>query len=536
MYIGTELWKDIIPEKMVEKTLSNGRKIETFPDLPATMYAALENSEKRFPDKYALVDDLDRKFTYSQLKAEVDQFAACLKHRFGIRKGDHVAIMVFSTNEYVVAFLALIKIGAVAVILPTKFKEQEIHFLSERADLKCVICDQKYEAWFKEYREKGVLLISTFSGSKKFSFDILKMEESWPQETAEGNYEDVAVMMFTSGTTSLSKGVMLTNYNFMHAAGAYRSIFRVTDQDVTVIPVPIYTISALSAVLGTFLLAGGTIYLQRIFHADQILSCVQDHQITYMHAAPTICSFLLNEREKFPVLPSLKRIVCGGSRMQKQKIEQLHDWLPACEFHNVYGMTETTSPGTIQPENAVEGSNIVSAGLPIPGLIYKVVDDDQNELPPGRAGEIMVSGACIMDGYYKLDTSLYQEGWLDTGDVGYFTDEGYCYLLDRKKDMINRGGEKLTSMDVEDQLYQIDGISEAVVVGIPDEVYGEVPAALVKLEKGAQWDEKGIQQYLRCRMAKYKIPTRIVFTNQIPLTPNGKEDKKAIRKLLTSNT
>lgn len=536
MYIGTELWKDIIPEKMVKKTLSSGREIETFANLPNTMYEALENSEKRFPDKYALIDDLGRKFTYSQLKSEVDRFAACLKHRYGIQKKDHVAIMAYSTNEYVTALLALIKIGAVAVILPTKFKEQEIHSLAERSDLKCVICDRKYEPWFKEYRDKGVLMISVSSDSETFSFDTSKTDEEWPQEAAEGKYEDVSVMMFTSGTTSLSKGVLLTNYNFMHAAGAYRSIFHVTEKDVTVIPVPIYTITALSAVLGTFLYAGGTIYLQRIFHADKVLSCIRDHQITYMHAAPTVCNFLLEEKEKFPELPSLKRIVCGGSRMQKQKIEQLHDWLPGCEYHNVYGMTETTSPGTIQPENAVEGTNIASAGIPIPGLIYKVVDDDQNELPSGQTGEIMVSGACIMEGYYKLDTPLYQNGWLDTGDVGYFTEEGYCYLMDRKKDMINRGGEKLTSMDVEDQLYQIDGISEAVVVGIPDEMYGEVPAALVKLQKGAQWDEKGIQQYLKNRLAKYKIPTRIVFTDKIPLTPNGKEDKKTIRKILAQTT
>lgn len=536
MYIGTELWKTIIPEKMEKKTLSNGRIIETFPNLPHTMYESLVNSEKRFPDKYALIDDLNRKFTYSQLKKEVDQFASCLKHRFEIRKKDHVALMAYSTNEYVVSFLALIKIGAVAVILPTKFKEQEIRALADRSDLKCIICDKKYESWFKDYQEQGVKMICVSSDRERFSFDQLEIEGEDPQEKSEGGYEDISVMMFTSGTTSLSKGVLLTNYNFMHAAGVYQSIFHVTDQDVTVIPVPIYTITALSAVLGTFLYAGGTIYLQRIFHAEQVLSCVKENHITYMHAAPTVCNFLLDMKERFPKLPSLKRMVCGGSRMQKKKIEELHDWLPACEFHNVYGMTETTSPGTIQPENAVEGTNVASAGIPIPGLIYKVVDENQQELPSGQTGEILVSGSCIMEGYYKLDTPLYQNGWLDTGDVGYFTEEGYCYLMDRKKDMINRGGEKLTSRDVEDQLYQIEGISEAVVVGIPDELYGEVPAALVKLEKGAQWDEKGIREYLKNRIAKYKIPTKIVFTDRIPLTPNGKEDKKEIRRILTRNT
>ncbi len=528
MFTGTELWKDRVPVKMVTKTLKSGRVIETYPDLPENMYESLSDSAKRHPEKDALIDDLGRKFTYSELERKVDQFASCLKHRFGVQKGDHVAIMAYSTNEYVVMFLAVIKLGAVAVILPSKFKEQEIHSLVERADVKYIFCDKQFEAWFESYRDKGITLTSYQPTSTAFAFDALTKENA-PEEAGEGTYEDVSVMMFTSGTTSLSKGVLLTNYNFMHAAAVYRSTFQVTDQDSTVISVPIYTITGLSAVLGTFLYAGGTIYLQRIFHADQVLKCIRDHELTYIHAAPTICNFLLEEREHFPDLPTLRYIVCGGSRMKKEKIRKLHDWLPNCEFHNVYGMTETTSPGTIFPENPVDSKEIESTGIPIPGLVYKVVDEEQRELPAGQTGEIMVSGACIMEGYYKLDTPSYQNGWLNTGDVGYFTEDGYCYILNRKKDMINRGGEKLTSSDVEDQLYQMDGIEDAVVVGIPDETYGEIPAALIKLEKGAQWDEKGIQEYLRNKIAKYKIPGKIRFVDSIPMTPNGKIDKKLIR-------
>lgn len=531
MYNGTQLWKDRLSLSMVKKTLKNGREIETFAGLPKTLYEALEDSAKRDPGKCALADDLGRKLTYGELKEEVDQLAGCLKYRFQVKKGDQVALMAYSSCEYVTAFLAIIKLGAIAVILPTKFKEQEIHSLVERSDLKCLICDQKYEAWFEEEVRKGVALVRIALSEEAFAFDVYKKEGGYPVDPPEGGYEDVAVMMFTSGTTSQSKGVMLTNYNFMHAGKVYQTIFHVTSQDATVIPVPVYTITALSAVIGMFIYTGGTIHLQRTFRAAQVLACIRDHQLTYMHAAPTVCTFLLEEKENFPKLPSLKRIVCGGSRMPGRTIQKLHDWLPDCEYHNVYGMTETTSPGTIQPDNAVDSKEMESNGLPVPGLVYQVIDDEGKEVPSGQPGEILVSGACIMEGYYQLDTPLYQNGWLDTGDVGYFTEDGYCYILDRKKDMINRGGEKLTSMDVEDQLYQMEGIAEAVVVGIPDETYGEVPAAMVKLEKGAAWDEAGIRQYLRSRLAKYKIPTRILFVEKIPLTPNGKVDKKRIRTM-----
>lgn len=410
MYSGKDLWGSRISFELVARTLADGRVIETFPDLPEHIYGALVDSARNYPDKYALVDDLGRRFTYAGLLEKTDQFAACLKRRFGVRKGDHVALLAFSTSEYVVALLALVKLGAVVVILPTKFKEQEIRSLAAQADLDCVICDRKYASWFETDCWDGRTVISYQPDSESFAFDAFTAETPVFPENAEGGYEDVSVMMFTSGTTSLSKGVLLTNYNFMHAAAVYRIIFHVTAEDSTVVCVPIYTITGLSAVLGTFLCAGGTIYLQRRFRASQVLRCIRDYKLTYLHAAPTVCNFLLDEKENFPALPSLRYIVCGGSRMKKEKIIKLHDWLPDCEFHNVYGMTETTSPGTIFPGNPVNSKDIESTGIPVPGLIYKVVDEDKKELLPGQVGEIMVSGACIMAGYYKINMPLYQNG------------------------------------------------------------------------------------------------------------------------------
>ena len=534
MYIGMEFWKDRLPEGLIRRTLSDGRTIETFPDMPSGQYAFLEQTSRRTPAHKALVDDLGRELTFAQLKEKTDAFADYLESGLHLNRGSHVGLMAYSTVEYVTAFLAINRIGAVAVIFPTKFKENEIRSLAERAHLDCVICDRRYEDWFDTYREAGVPLVSYTPGEGSFALDAFCGSVKRPVETGSyaGHYEDVCAMLFTSGTTSKSKGVLLTNYNFVHAAGVYRFAFDITENDRTVIPVPIYTITALSAVIGTFLLVGGTIWLQRRFNASEVLSCIRDNDLTYMHAAPTVCSLLLEKKDEFLKLPSLKRIVCGGSRMPAEKIRKLHEWLPDCEYHNVYGMTETTSPGTIQKEDAVRCEEMASEGFPVPGLTYKVVGEDGKELPPGEIGEICVSGSCIMKGYYQLDTDDYRDGWLKTGDMGYFTEKGYCYVVDRKKDMINRGGEKMTSYDVEEELYAMDGILEAVVVGIPDELYGEVPAALVKASPDCQWDEAGIRTYLRDRIAKYKIPVKVVFSNEIPLSSGGKPDRKKIRQLL----
>lgn len=531
MYIGTQYWQDKLGCGLIKKILSDGRTIETFPDMPQSLYAFLEQTAAERPDHTALSDDLGRTLTYFELKEKVDCFADYLEKRMTLAKGTHIGLMAFSTVEYITVYLAVNRIGAVSVILPTKFKQHEVLSLVQRASLNCLICDSRYESWFDELKNEGLRVISYEPKPSSFALDAFCAEDAAKHLPARTSYEDVCTMMFTSGTTSMSKGVLLTNYNFVHAAGVYRTAFDITGSDRTVIPVPIYTITALSAVIGTFILVGGTIYLQRIFNAQQILSCIRDHDLTYMHAAPTVCSLLLEEKEHFPKLPSLKRIVCGGSRMPAEKIRQLHAWLPDCEYHNVYGMTETTSPGTIQKEDAVKCKEMASEGFPVPGLTYKVLDENGHELPPGEAGEIYVSGTNIMTGYYQLETPAYQDGWLATGDVGYFTPDGYCYVIDRTKDMINRGGEKMTSYDVEEELYSMGGIAEAVVVGIPDELYGEVPAALVKPEKECRWDEAGIREYLHERIAKYKIPVRIIFADEIPLSSGGKPDRKKIRQL-----
>lgn len=219
--------------------------------------------------------------------------------------------------------------------------------------------------------------------------------------------------------------------------------------------------------------------------------------------------------------------------MPKEKLNQMHAWLPHTVFHTVYGLTETTSPATIYPDDACTSEHIGSSGKPIPGTYFKITDESGSELPPYEVGEIQVKGSVVLDSYYKVQTSSLQDGWLNTGDLGYFTPDGYLYVVDRKKDMINRGGEKIWSFDVENALYSIAGIKEAAVVGIPDVVYGEVAAAVVRFAPGIHMEEKDIQGLLLQKIAKYMVPAKILEVKEIPLTKNNKVDKTAIRNLFT---
>lgn len=530
MYNGSELWKNRISFELIEKILPSGRSIETYPDLPVNIYHAVLESARHNPGKTAIEDSFGHRFSYGELADAADRFAASLKHQYKVCKGSHIALMMYSSVEFCVAFLAIVKLGAIAVMLPTKYKKKEICALVDKADLQYVICDTDYSAYFDGYRDQGITFIEYHSSEECFAFKKM-IEERYPDAPPEGGIEDVSVMMFTSGTVSLSKAVMLPNYSYMHAVATYQKIFSVTAEDSTVIPVPVYMITGLSALFGLMLFAGGTVYMQQFFQAKEVLKCVRDRRVTFMHAAPTVYSLLLEEREEFPELPSLRCLACGGGRTSKQMISKMHDWLPDCEFRTVYGMTETSSPATILPENAFDSPETESNGIPIPGMRFRIVDESGNEAAAGQQGEILVSGTNLLEGYYKLDTPQYRDDWLHTGDVGYFTKEGYCHVIDRIKDMINRGGEKIISSDVEKELLQMDGIADAAVVGIPHEIYGEVPAAVVKLDKGSTWEEESIQKYLKGRIAGYKVPVKILFMDEIPLTPNGKVDKKNIKDL-----
>ena len=347
-----------------------------------------------------------------------------------------------------------------------------------------------------------------------------------------GGWEKPAIIMFTSGTTSKSKGVLLKNYNIMHAVEVYRRTLGITERDVSVIATPIYHITGLVALLGLFVYTGGHLYLHKFFDGARIVEEARRYGFTFIHASPTAFNLIIQAGEGTPSIESLRSFACGSSNMPKDKLRRLHRWLPKSSFHTVYGLTETTSPGTIFPEDAASSPYIGSSGLPVPGTRFKITDENGKELEDGQVGEICISGTLVPDGYYKQTSDTLRDGWLRTGDLGYFNRDGYLFVVDRIKNMINRGGEKIWCFDVENELEMMDGIQDAAVTGIPDDLYGEVAAAVVCLEPGSGLKQESIQQYLGERIARYKVPVKIKIVDKVPQTPNGKTDKIAIRKML----
>lgn len=532
MHSGNDLWKGIFSYDMTDTMLPVfNRTVSLYSNTVSSLYETLRNTANSFPDKTAIVDNYDRPCTYTELLAKTDAFASYLHQELHIKRNSHVALMMYNCLEFCVAFLALLKLGAVTVPLPSKYKKQEVDSLIEKADVSCIICDQDFYDWFEEFEIQGIHRIACSDIEKGYGLEAYQSDSESP--VFNDPFDD-AIIMFTSGTTSQSKGVVIKNYNIMNAVTTYQKILNITSDDVSVIPIPIYHVTGMVALLGLFVHCGGTLYLHKIFNAKRVLQCVKDHNVTFLHASPTVFSMLLEEKGSFPSLPTLKQFACGSSNMPKEKLTAIHNWLPHSVFHTVYGLTETTSPATIFPGDASTSPYIGSSGFPVPGTVFEIRDDNGNPLKDGEIGEIWIYGNVVLTSYYKIDTPSLKDGWLGTGDLGYFNEEGYLFVVDRKKDMINRGGEKICSFDVENEIYKLEGVNEAAVVGIPDEVYGEVAAALVKLDPRSNLDEAKIQALLHKKIAKYKIPKRILITDEIPLTPNGKVNKRAIRKMFVT--
>lgn len=528
MISGMNYWDDEIKRDMQWEQIAE-RNVFTFKNMPDNLYNALKKTKEQYPDNIAIVDNWGRKFSYSDFLEKTDLFAQYLYQEKGVRRKSQVALLMYNGMEFCVAFLALVKLGAVIVPLPSKFTKEEICSLTNKVNLLGIICEEHFQNWFQKEVLFILVSVDTENG---YGLSSYRTEEASDIESA-GKPGDTAMIMFTSGTTSQSKGVVLKNYQVMHAVISYQRILKITQDDKSVIPVPIYHITGLVALLGVFLYSGGCLYLHKQFDPVRVLTCVKECGITFLHSSPTIFLMMLDQKENFESLPTLRAMACGSSNMPAEKIRELHRWIPGMVFHTVYGLTETTSPATIFGTDAATHPYCGSSGIPIPGTECAIWNENEEEVPLGKLGEIMIKGCVVLEEYLYQETELItKDGWLHTGDIGYFNEDGFLYIVDRKKDMINYGGEKVFGFDVENAIYELEGVRENAVAAVKDPVYGEVVGAVIVWAEGSSLTEEEVKEYLKGKIAKYKIPRKILFLEEIPKTPNNKIDKKMIRKLL----
>ncbi|WP_198543750.1 class I adenylate-forming enzyme family protein [Petroclostridium xylanilyticum] len=534
------VWPLNIVQGMI-KEVYNNIEYDVFEEKPDNLYMSLVNTANLYPDKLALIEQ-NRKVTFREFKELVDIVASNLYSIYDVRKGDRVALLMVNSIDFCVSFYALAKLGSISVPLSTKSKSTELIHPLKDSGAKILILNEQWWKNVKDIIHLTSIEYCIISGSKCCrNINGKVMETLYKKEEAGIGIEydlpkahDPAVIMYTSGTTGSPKGALLSHFNILHGVISYKRIFNLSSDDSTIIAIPIFHITGLAALLALFVHIGGTIYLLPYFDAQKVLDVIKTNHITFLHGSPTVFILLLEQSRNFGELKSLKKAACGSANMPPEVLAKIKRWLTHMDFHTVYGLTETSSPATVFPTDVYSSSKIGSSGLPIPGLEIKIVDEQGNQLSPNEVGELLVKGPVVLEKYWnntEATANSIKDGWFKTGDLAKIDDDGYIYILDRKKDMINRGGEKVYCLEVENVLYDHPAIKEVAVIGVPDSVYGEVVKAVIVLNKGCTLTEKEIREWMSKRLAKYKIPQYIQFIDDMPRTDNGKISKKLIREI-----
>ncbi len=493
----------------------------SFTGVPATLFEALDISASRFPDKPAVVLEHGESYTFAQLKARSLQLAGRFSH-LSVSPGSKVGLLLDNSVEFCLALYALSRLGAVAVMLPGKLKSAALMELvaHSRPDMVIVEPDRR-----SLLRDCGCPTI-TIPEIQEMVMEPAHAQ--LPDVDVHGN--DLALMMFTSGTSSRPKTVAISNDNIIQAAMTYERVFALGHTDRLIFGVPLYHVTGVVAIIAQFTLTGCTLYLQRRFHPERFLLWAREVRATYVHASPTVFELLLRSWPTGCEIPSIRILACGAAVMPTSRILRLKEKLPHAEFRTIYGLTETTSPASIFPVDAGGSELIGASGWPIPGVELRIVDDRRCEVNSGEVGEIEVRGSTVCLGYITGDGRLDTVDWLPTGDLGFLDEHCFLHVVDRKKDQINRGGEKIYPHVVEEALSNIAGITDACVVGIDDELYGEVAGALYVADRTIAPSQ--LTAELRTSLPSFAIPSIMRQVDEIPRTAGLKADRRAARDLL----
>lgn len=499
------------------------------------IYDMLQASADRLPNKPALICD-DETLTYGELRQQVLSLAFNLQ-KMGVLKGDRVALLFPNCNEMAIAYFACAAIGAIAVPLNNRLTGKDLTYLLNDCGARLAVVGYQFFEIFQTIREalrsiKDVIYAGPERKPGAIYFADLLGSHDPPREPGLSP-DDVALIMYTSGTTGLPKGAMMTHRNVFTNARNCGAALTYKESDVTLIVVPLFHVTGLNSQLVAFIYVGGACVILKAYKTAEMIQAIERHRITVLFNVPTMyVLMLINETLPGTDVSSVRMAAYGGAPMDRETIVALKERL-GLDLFNAYGLTESSSLTTVLPAcDAVRMAP--SVGLPVPGVQVKTIDAAGLERPPGAAGELLIKGPHIVAGYFNQPEATRQaivDGWLHTGDVARIDDEGYVFIVDRMKDMIVRGGENIYSIEVESVLNSHPKVLESAVVPEPHHIFGEVVKAFVVLRPETQTSPEEIIEFCKRNIADYKVPAQVVFLNELPRNPGGKVVKNKLREV-----
>jgi long-chain acyl-CoA synthetase len=501
------------------------------------------------------------RITARELDELSDAFAVALGG-LGVRAGDRVALYVQNVPQFVIAMLAAWKAGGIAVPVNPMNRARELDAVLRDSGARVLVClEGLYRDVARGVIEDGGLetvVVTTseldyrarddqrvFAGVERIdhpgAHDLaVLIEQHRGQVPADVTFgpDDTAFLTYTSGTTGPPKGAMNTHGNVVFNSQAYRQWCGLGPDDVILGVAPLFHITGLIAGVTTSLLLGAPLVLAYRFEPSAMLETIHDERATFTVGSITVFIALMNAPDaQREALASLTRIWSGGAPIPPSTVKAFQAQFGQY-IHNIYGLTETTSPSHGVPYDATapvdDASGALSVGVPVFNTVVRIVGDDGQDLPAGEVGEIVTSGPMVVPGYWNKPEETAHAlpgGALHTGDVGYMDATGWFYIVDRKKDQINAGGYKVWPREVEDVLYQHEAVREAAVVGVPDAYRGETVKAYVSLRPGQSATAEELIAFCRQQMAAYKYPRQVEFLDELPKTVSGKLLRRELRDL-----
>ena len=495
----------------------------------------LRVNAKNFPEKEALVYQ-GKRISYRELNERVNRLANGLISR-GFQKGDKMAILLHNCNEYVEAFFALAKAGIVSVPLSYRSTPKDLEKTINHSDSKGVIFGEEFGQTMRDLRPV-LPHVKTF-------LEVSEKEETWadnykrfvrPHSTEEPQVEvletDSIWIPYTSGTTGHPKGVVSCHRGWTLQIPLMSWDYKIHEDDIFLNTGPLYHLAPYFFTL-TFLYIGGKVVVMREFEPSQTLALIEAEKVTTVFMVPTMFNFILNlpeNGEKGRDLRSLRILMVGAAPLLTKTKEEILKYFTGGNLYEFYAASELGMVTTLKPEDQMR--KIRCCGKPFPGVEIKLLDKAGNEVPRGEVGELYMRGFNTFDEYYKNPeaTKAARIGeWKTVGDMAKMDEEGYFYIVDRKKDMVISGGVNIYPVEIDEVIQKCPKVLEVAVIGVPDEIWGESLKAIVVLKAGETATEEEIKQFCEGKLAKYKIPRTVEFWSELPKTPSGKTQKNVIR-------
>jgi len=502
---------------------------------PHLLTDAIGHYARSQPAQPALIFE-DRITTYAELDEHAAQVANALLAT-GLTSKSRVAILSGNNDYFFEIWHGASLCGAVLAPINARLMPSEVAYIVDDSQAQVLFVDGPFHELVAAIRTDlpTVHTVISLSGERSDWPSYPEWRNGYPSDRPRLSIEpgDTVVQMYTSGTTGFPKGVELSHTSVLLCARTMMGRDAFEPGEVALVTAPLFH-TAGSAWAQSTLQSGGTCVLFREPSPNAILSAIEDHHASHALLVPAVIQMLLQTPECSTTdFSSLKRVLYGASPIPMEHLRQAVECF-GCDFEQGYGLTESVGPiAMLRPEDHDGSARMQSCGRAVPGMEVRVVDEDGKDCTTGVVGEIITSGPQVMKGYWKRDhdtAAAIRDGWLHTGDAGYFDEEGYLFIYDRLKDMIVSGGENVYPVEVENALAPCPGVADVAVIGVPNEKWGEAVKAIVVAKDGVTLSEEQVIDFARQRIAAFKCPKSVDLVDSIPRNPSGKILKRELRE------